>query len=77
MRAKEQAGVILQPVTEPMAANDSYFELKIWWNFSNLDLILQDIEKQCLYESFATVGEIRVWRRADFQSGSRVLKKVF
>ena len=31
----------------------------------------------CIYESFATVGEIRVYRRADFQSGSRVLKKVF
>ena len=31
----------------------------------------------CVYESFATVGEIRVWWRADFQSGSRVLKKVF
>ena len=30
-----------------------------------------------LYESFATVGEIRVYWRADFQSGSRVLKKVF
>ena len=29
------------------------------------------------YESFATVGEIRVWWRADFQSGSRVLRKVF
>ena len=29
VRAKEQAGVILQPVTEPMAANDLYFELKI------------------------------------------------
>ena len=29
------------------------------------------------YESIATVGEIRVWLRADFQSGSRVLKKVF
>ena len=32
---------------------------------------------QSSYESFATVGEIRVWWRADFQSGSRVLKKVF
>ena len=31
----------------------------------------------CEYESFATVGEIRVYWRADFQSGSRVLKKVF
>ena len=29
------------------------------------------------YESIATVGESRVWRRADFQSGSRVSKKVF
>ena len=29
------------------------------------------------YESFADVGEIRVYQRADFQSGSRVLKKVF
>ena len=41
-------------------------------------------EKECQviilkdgYESFATVGEIRVYWRADFQSGSRVLKKVF
>ena len=31
----------------------------------------------CLYESFSDVGEIRVRWRADFQSGSRVLKKVF
>ena len=30
-----------------------------------------------IYDSIATVGEIRVWWRADFQSGSRVLKKVF
>ena len=30
-----------------------------------------------IYESIATVGEIRVYWRADFQSGSRVLKKVF
>ena len=30
-----------------------------------------------LYESIATVGEIRVHWRGDFQSGSRVLKKVF
>ena len=30
-----------------------------------------------IYESFSDVGEIRVWWRADFQSGSRVLKKVF
>ena len=30
-----------------------------------------------VYESIATVGESRVWWRADFQIGSRVLKKVF
>ena len=36
---------------------------------------MKEIWKQ--YESIATVGEIRVWWRADFQSGSRVLKKVF
>ena len=30
-----------------------------------------------VYESIATVGEIRVYWRDDFQSGSRVLKKVF
>ena len=29
------------------------------------------------YESFSDLGEIRVWWRAHFQSGSRVLKKVF
>ena len=29
------------------------------------------------YDSIATVGEIQVYWRADFQSGSRVLKKVF
>ena len=29
-----------------------------------------------LYDSIATVGESRVWWRADFQSGYRVLKKV-
>ena len=29
------------------------------------------------YESIATVGESRVWWRADFQSGYRVLRKVF
>ena len=33
--------------------------------------------EELAYESFATVGEIQVWWRADFQSGSRVLKKVF
>ena len=39
--------------------------------------IIIDGGSTALYESFATVGEIRVWWRADFQSGSRMLKKVF
>ena len=30
-----------------------------------------------IYDSIAGVGETGVWLRADFQSGSRVLKKVF
>ena len=29
------------------------------------------------YDSISDVGESRVWWRADFRSGSRVLKKVF
>ena len=29
------------------------------------------------YDSMSDLGEIRVYQRADFQSGSRVLKKVF
>ena len=30
-----------------------------------------------IYDSIAGVGETGVWLRADFQSGSRVIKKVF
>ena len=37
----------------------------------------RDINHDKRYDSIATVGEIRVYWRADFQSGSRVLKKVF
>ena len=37
-----------------------------------------DQEKRLFeYDSLSDVGEIRVYQRADFQSGSRVLKKVF
>ena len=39
--------------------------------------ITYSIGAKLWYDSIATVGEIRVWWRADFQSGSRVLKKVF
>ena len=31
----------------------------------------------CTYDSIAGVGKTGVWLRADFQNGSRVLKKVF
>ena len=34
-------------------------------------------DERAQYDSLSDVGEIRVYRRADFQSGSRVLKKVF
>ena len=37
----------------------------------------REFHKTAECESITTVGEIRVWCRADFQSGSRVLKKVF
>ena len=47
--------------------NEDLF-LSFAYNFKNVTY---------MYESFATVGEIRVWCRAHFQSGSRVLKKVF
>ena len=46
------------------------------WRYSAYNLS-EYIPVQDAYESTATVGEIRVWWRADFQSGSRVLKKVF
>ena len=39
--------------------------------------VLQSNSMYLIYESIATVGEICVWLRADFQSGSGVLKKVF
>ena len=37
----------------------------------------QQVTLQVQYDSLSDVGEIRVYQRADFQSGSRVLKKVF
>ena len=51
----------------------------------NLDLFDQlggqgvkvGVQAKLLYDSLSDVGEIRVYQRADFQSGSRVLKKVF
>ena len=42
-----------------------------------ISVSIQNSMKIYMYDSIATVGEIRVYWRADFQSGSRVLKKVF
>ena len=42
------------------------YEQSVWINSSDI-----------VYDSLSDVGEIRVYQRADFQSGSRVLKKVF
>ena len=42
-------------------------------DFNDVDIPLVEYE----YDSISDVGEIRVYQRADFQSGSRVLKKVF
>ena len=42
----------------------------------NAMLIIRDPSTP-IYDSLSDVGEIRVYQRADFQSGSRVLKKVF
>ena len=38
---------------------------------------LENTRQQTIYDSMSDLGEIRVYQRADFQSGSRVLKKVF
>ena len=43
----------------------------------HIDIIHPPQYGACIYDSIATAGEIRVYWRADFQSGSRVLKKVF
>ena len=66
------------------------YYFKLWtfgWSFDEIGRqqnfspdwypLLPLITKPPIYDSIATVGEIRVYRMADFQSGSRVLKKVF
>ena len=37
----------------------------------------RQVDPRSWYDSMSDLGEIRVYQRADFQSGSRVLKKVF
>ena len=46
-------------------------------SLNELKKVNQDDKNIHIYESIATVGESRVWWKADFQSGSRVLNKVF
>ena len=43
--------------------------------FCTVQCIYDRITYSITYESFSDVGESQVWWRADFQSGSRVLKK--
>ena len=56
------------------------YHLPIRQEGSRVDIIgciVMNIIGGIRYDSIATVGEIRVYWRADFQSASRVLKKVF
>ena len=46
-------------------------------NFQSDAMSMVHFSTAMRYDSIATVGETGVWLRADFQSGSRVLKKVF
>ena len=54
-----------------------YFSLQILPSVVPPSPICCEYQEILTYESIATVGEIGVWWRANFQSGSRVLKKVF
>ena len=47
------------------------------FNNKSMNTYMYDLRKKYAYDSLSDVGEIRVYQRADFQSGSRVLKKVF
>ena len=49
----------------------------ILWNRCISEVNKNKVSPWTEFDSIATVGEIRVYWRADFQSGSRVLKKVF
>ena len=56
----------------PSSASGAPLALEEWSGQSP-----EEEKNHLIYDSFSDVGEIRVYRRADFQSGSRVLKKVF
>ena len=66
-----------KPYHRPAIILQYYPELfsKIWWKQEICGLLFLALETA--YDSIATVGESRVWWRAAFQSGSRVLKKPF
>ena len=53
--------------------NIQYTIYNIQYTIYNIQYTIYNIQ----YDSLSDVGEIRVYQRADFQSGSRVLKKVF
>ena len=49
---------------------------KTWFQYKFHAIKFYHIHQKT-YDSMPDLGEIRVYQRADFQSGSRVLKKVF
>ena len=58
-------------------AGDECLTIPSTWSLESSETNIIVYEGQDdIYDSIATVGEIQVYRRADFQSGSRVLKKV-
>ena len=65
---------LMQPCTHRCLMIDSTMAKKFHFFYMS---IYRNAKSRSEYESFSDLGEIRVWLRADFQSGSRVLKKVF
>ena len=84
-----QGGITGEAIDEPRKSS-KYIDKRVIINFREKNVV---IARFCdkneflfyllmcvyinIYDSLSDVGEIRVYQRADFQSGSRVLKKVF
>ena len=71
---------ILQRFSDASMLNlgfEKYFPAKLYGTFLNKKEIYSLPLFDLIYDSMPDLGEIEVYQRADFQSGSRVLKKVF
>ena len=82
LRAIERREIELklrESVHPPTGARESLCKILSYLSFWCATALFRPVKStpKSAYDSIATVGEIRVYRRADFQSGSRVLKKVF